>query len=172
MDKNQITTNDTASDQTTTGVDSNYDKSFSDQEFAMKAAEGGMMEVELGRVATSNAADAKVKSFGQMMVDDHTKANNELMAIAKVKKMTLPDKPGEAVSSHIREMSNMKGKAFDQHYIGMMVDDHQKDIDLFQMASEKASDPDLKAFATKTLPVLKKHYSAAESLKKSLGTQK
>lgn len=134
-------------------------------EFAVEAASGGMMEVELGRLAATNASDAEVKTFGQRMVDDHTKANNELKTLATTKNITLPSAPGEDHQKHITDLTALKGAEFDKKYMDMMVDDHEEDVKHFEDATKDAElDPDLKAFAQKTLPTLKSHLDMAKKI--------
>lgn len=128
-----------------------------DREFLMEAASGGMMEVQLGKLAQANASSAGVKEFGRMMVTDHTKANTELKVIAAKKNVTVPAAPAEKEQKHIDELKSKKGADFDKAYVEMMVDDHKEDISKFQDETTKGNDADVKAFATKTLPVLNKH---------------
>ncbi|MGV3502332.1 MAG: DUF4142 domain-containing protein [Adhaeribacter sp.] len=134
-------------------------------EFAVEAASGGMMEVELGRLAATNASDAEVKAFGQRMVDDHGKANEELKTLATAKNITLPSAPGEDHQKHITDLTALKGAEFDKKYIDMMVKDHEEDVKHFEDAAQDAElDADLKAFAQKTLPTLKSHLDMAKKI--------
>ena len=128
-----------------------------DRDFVMEAASGGLMEVTLGNLAKTNAASAQVKEFGAMMVTDHTKANNELKAVAAKKNITLPETPMEKQQKHIDELKTKKGADFDKAYVDLMVDDHKEDVSKFQDEANKGNDADVKAFAAKTLPVLQKH---------------
>lgn len=130
-------------------------------EFAMKAASGGMMEVELGNLAQQRALNSRVKAFGAMMVKDHSKAIDELKALAAQKNITLPDSLSDEHKRHVNELKKRQGADFDKQYMDMMVDDHEDDIDLFEDAS-KEKDADIKAFASKTLPVLRKHLDSAK----------
>jgi putative membrane protein len=133
-----------------------------DSTFAMKSAQGGMAEVELGNLAVQKASSQKVKQFGQQMVEDHTKANEELKTIAAGKGITLPSKidpPSQATQKHL---SMMTGAAFDRAYMEDMVKDHQKDVAEFQKEADSGTDPDLKAFAAKTLPTLQQHLKMAQ----------
>lgn len=139
-----------------------------DQQFMMEAANGGMMEVDLGNVAESNAASPKVKAFGKMMVTDHTKANNELKALAAKKNVTLPASPDEEHQGHINDMKGKKGADFDKAYVDMMVSDHETDVKKFEDESSNGKDADVKAFATKTLPVLKKHLTSIKEIQGSM----
>ena len=153
---------DTTAQRDTTATGSKSDKE--DQaEFMVKAASGGMMEVTLGNMAEKQAASPEVKAFGKMMVTDHTKANDEMKKLAAAKNITLPTAPGEEHQEHIDKMSKLKGADFDKHYMSMMVDDHQEDIEHFKEAAKADGyDADVKAFASKTLPVLEKHLDQAK----------
>ena len=128
-----------------------------DRDFLMDAAMGGMMEVELGRIAAQNGASAEVKQFGQRMVDDHSKANEELMTLATSKGITLPTTLDDKHKEHLTKFSSMSGADFDRAYGKEMLSDHRKDVSEFEKESTKGTDPDLKAFATKTLPTLLEH---------------
>ena len=146
----------------TSGINENDTASF-----MHKAAIGGMMEVELGRLAQQQAENSAVKEFGAMMVKDHTKANTELKAIATEKRVTLPNSYPADIKQHMDEMSKMTPKDFDKHYMKMMVEDHAKDINLFKMAA-KDNDATISAFATKTLPVLEGHQKRAKEINSTL----
>ena len=135
-----------------------------DRTFMMEAASGGMMEVELGRIASQSASHERVKSFGNMMVQDHTNANNELKALASGKNVMLPDSMMTKHREHLEMMRNKTGKEFDRAYMNMMVQDHNEDISKFQNASNTAQDADLKGFASKTRPVLQKHLDSAKAI--------
>lgn len=135
-----------------------------DKDFIMEAASGGLMEVELGRTASTNAASQKVKDFGKMMVTDHSKANTELKAIAGKKNVTIPATPAEKHQSHINELKAKNGADFDKAYVDMMVDDHKEDINKFEEEAKNGKDPDVKAFASKTLPVLQKHLKSIQAI--------
>jgi len=128
-----------------------------DHKFAMAAAMGGMMEVELGRLAAEKGASDEVRQFGQRMVDDHTKANEELMQLASSKGMTLPTAPDPKHASETQKLSALTGEKFDREYVKMMVKDHKKDVGEFQKEASRGADPDLKAFASRTLPTLQEH---------------
>lgn len=139
-----------------------------DTKFMMKAASGGMMEVELGQMAQQKAKSQKVKDFGAMMVRDHTQANNELKALAANKNVSLPAALVEEHQMHVNNMKEKTGADFDKAYMSMMVDDHQKDVSDFTNQSTGGNDAEVKAFAAKTLPVLQTHLNAAKSLNASV----
>lgn len=133
-----------------------------DTTFVTKAGQGGMAEVELGRLAVQKATNEKVKQFGQKMIDDHSKANEELKTLCSNKGMTGPSGMDSADESKKEKLSGMSGAAFDKAYMEDMVSDHKKDISEFQHEASKGTDPDVKAFATKTLPTLQAHLQLAE----------
>jgi putative membrane protein len=166
-DSSTSTTTDIKSDSPdATASSSGSDTSMTaDREFVMEAASGGLMEVELGKIAASNAASAKVKQFGTMMVTDHTKANTELKAVAATKNITVPTAPNEEHQKHIDELKAKKGAEFDKAYVDLMVEDHKEDVSKFENESKDGKDADVKAFATKTLPVLKKHLEHVQGIK-------
>lgn len=140
-----------------------------DQAFVLEAASGGMMEVELGRMAANQASNDEVKKFGQRMVDDHSKANNELSALAQKKNITLPaemGKKGQAAKDHL---STLNGEAFDKAYMQHMVADHTKDVRAFGRQSRTGKDPDIKAWAAQTLPTLQEHLKQAKQIASAVG---
>jgi putative membrane protein len=136
---------------------------LSDRRFLTEAAEGGMMEVELGKLAADKATDPDVKSFGQRMVDDHTKANDKIKQIAAEKGVTLPTELGVLDKHTLDKLQKESGSDFDRLYASTMVKDHKKDVSDFQHESKAAKDDDVKTFATHTLPTLKEHLKLAES---------
>ena len=146
----------------------NTDSLKDDKDFMIEAASGGLLEVELGKLAQTNASSAAVKSFGKMMITDHTKANSELTALAKAKNVTIPSVPGEDAQKHIDELKTKKGADFDKAYVDLMVDDHKEDIDEFQKAADDGKEPEVKAFASKTLPTLKEHLQKIQAIQSSM----
>lgn len=140
-------------------------------DFMVEAANGGMMEVQLGEIAQQNAMSQSVKNFGAMMVKDHGNANADLKTLASAKKVTLPAAVGGKHQQHITDLTQLKGSEFDAKYINMMVDDHKKDIDLFEDAAD-SEDADVKAFAAKTLPILKMHLDSAKAINDRLKNSK
>jgi putative membrane protein len=149
------------SNSNTSGGNSNMSqgsmKMTSDQKFAMEAAMGGMEEVEMGRVAAQKGASDEVRQFGQRMVDDHSKANQDLMQVASGKGMTLPTGMGSKQQADMQKLSGLSGDKFDKEYVKMMVKDHKKDVAEFQKESTGGMDADIKGFASRTLPTLQEH---------------
>ena len=131
--------------------------SSADTEFMNKAAQGGMMEVQLGQMAASKAQNADVKAFGQKMVEDHSNANTELKSVARQKNVTLPTEVSAKQKEDMEKLSKLSGAEFDKEYVKMMVEDHEKDVADFQKQADSGTDADVKSFAAKTLPTLKAH---------------
>ena len=135
--------------------------------FMKDAAMGGMAEVELGKLAQEKATNPRVKKFGEMMVQDHSAANNDLKSIAQQKNVMLPTDLGKH-KDHYEDLSKKTGADFDKAYMKMMVDDHQDDINDFEKCAENGTDPDVKTFASQKLPTLRKHLDSAKAINKSL----
>ena len=141
---------------------------FSDKHFLVKAAQGGMTEVQLGQIAQKNAQSSSVKEFGARMVADHSKADADLKALATEKGVTVPDKLDPKHQAMVDKLSAMSGNDFDKAYVNDMVEDHKKDVGEFQKASTSAQDPDVQAFASKTLTTVKSHLADVENIQKQL----
>jgi putative membrane protein len=135
----------------------------SDHTFVTKAAQGGLAEVKLGQLATQKASSSDVKAFGQQMVDDHSKANDELKQLASTKGITLPTDTDAKHQATYDRLSKLSGAEFDRAYMKDMVSDHKEDVSEFRTESQRGSDPDVKAWAAKTLPTLEHHLQMAES---------
>lgn len=139
-------------------------KNEDDHEFAVNVANAGMAEVKLGELATTNSMNPKVKDYGKMMVKDHGMANDELMALAAKKNITLPAAPDNDHQKTIADMMAKKGKDFDKDYIDGMVKGHEKVEKMMQDEIKDGKDADLKAFATKTLPTIQMHLQMVKSM--------
>ncbi len=137
-------------------------------DFATEAASGGMMEVQLGKLAEQKAQSKRVKDFGAMMVKDHTQANDELKAIAAKQNIVLPDSMSNDKMKNLDDLSKKTGNDFDKAYIDMMVDDHKEDINEFKDAAQNSPDSAIKAFAAKGVPVLQKHLDSVQAIQQSL----
>jgi len=149
----------------TSGTGSTAPLAPADQQFVTKAAEGGMFEVEIGKLAAEKAADANVKSFAQMLVDDHSAANDKLRQIASGHNVALPASLSDDQKKELDQLSKLSGAQFDKQFVKVVgIKDHHHDIAEFERASKSAQSPDVKDFATNALPTLKKHLAAAEKL--------
>lgn len=137
---------------------------FDDARFATEAANSGMTEVELSKLAQEKATDPQLKSFAAMMVKHHGKANDELMALAKSKNITLPATLNTESQKKHDELAAKTGADFDKAYAQVMVKDHKETVDLFEDGIKNLKDPDLKAFVDKTLPTVKMHLEAIQKI--------
>ena len=142
--------------------------SSSDADFIKEAAQGGMMEVQLGKAARDKASNERVKEFGRRMEQDHSKANNELKKLASDKGVKLESELDSKHKSDVDQLTKLSGDEFDRQYMQAMVKDHKEDVSKFQSESQKAKDPDVKKFASQTLPTLKQHLQLAETTDKDL----
>lgn len=133
-----------------------------DTKFAVKAANGGLMEVQLGKLAQTKGTSPKVIEFAKMMVEDHSKANKELMAIAGAKTITLPAILDNKTQKDYNDLAKLNKGEFDKAYTDYMVKDHKEDIDAFEKEAKDGKVAELKAFAAKTVPILKHHLEMAK----------
>lgn len=137
--------------------------SDSDRQFIMKAAAGGKEEVELGRLAAARASNPDVKSFGSRMMQDHSKAGDELTQLASRLGVSTAGQEDPTQKEPYARLSKLKGAEFDRAYMTDMVKDHVEDVSEFERYSNTAENPDLKAWASKTLPTLREHLQSARS---------
>jgi putative membrane protein len=133
-----------------------------DLEFAKKAAEGGLMEVQFGELAQEQAKDEQVVQFGARMVQDHGQANEKLKAIAEQKGIQLPQELPEDAQQKYEELQQLSDSEFDKAYMDEMVKDHEEDVEAFEQQAQSGEDPDLRAFAEETLPTLREHLELAK----------
>lgn len=160
--------NDTASNTAVMQDNNAGGGSEKDEDFIKEAASGGLMEVELGRYAQQNAQNPRVRNFGAMMVRDHSQANEELKAILTQKNLTVPAAMEDNHRNKMNDIQKKTGADFDKEYMGEMVDDHEKDVDRFKRYAENGNDPELKAFAAKTLPILLMHQDSAKKIRDAI----
>ena len=140
-----------------------------DSAFYKNAAEGGMAEVELGKLAQEKSSSQGVKDFGAMMVSDHSAANEKLKGIAATKGVNLPTSPSMGQVATKTKLEVLSGSAFDKSYIKGMIKDHEEDIKEFQKEAASGRDPDAKAFAKASLPMLRAHLKKIQSIAASAG---
>jgi putative membrane protein len=133
-----------------------------DSTFVMKMANGGMAEVELGKLAVKNGGSQDVKSLGQRMIDDHSKAGDELKAIAERKNIAWPTQLDAKDKALHDKLAALNGDAFDRAYLNAMLSDHKKDAAELRTESKSGKDPDVKAWAAKTLPTVEDHLKQFE----------
>jgi putative membrane protein len=133
-----------------------------DDQFAKKAAEGGMAEIEFGKLAVQRSSNPDVKAFGQRMVGDHTKAGDQLKNVAAHESLVLPTEIDAKDKAELARLSKLWGAAFDKAYMTHMVSDHKKDVADFQKEANKGKDDAIRNFAQQTLPTLQDHLKQAE----------
>jgi len=141
--------------------------SSADRNFATKAAQIGLAEVQTGELAKSKAATDQTKQYGEHMVTDHTKANDELKRIAGDKQMSLPSAPAAKDQATLKRLQGLSGAAFDRAYLDSQIAGHKEAISAFQAEAKSGKDPDLKSFATATLPELQEHLKMATDASKT-----
>ena len=136
-----------------------------DQAFLTRAAADGSAEVALGQLALQKSASPQTRQLAQHIVADHTKANEQLVTLARQKQITVAPEPDATAKQKLDKLQKLDGDAFDRAYTQTMVKDHQQAIALFTKASTGANDNDVKQFAVQTLPVLKDHLQMARQLR-------
>jgi putative membrane protein len=146
-------------------------KALSDNEFVTKAASSGLAEVAIGKLGQEKAKNADVKKFAERVVTDHSKANEELIRIAKDSGITVPDKPSTDHEQHVKHFSEGSARDFDKAFVNHMVQSHTKGVDLFTKGSKELTNEKLRGFAEKTLPTLKEHLEIAKKLQGQLGRE-
>ena len=139
-----------------------------DAEFAIEAADAGMMEVQAGTLALTKGSSAKVKEFAKMMVDDHTKANEELETLATGKNITLPSSISDKHKRKYDDLAEKSGTEFDKAYVELMVKDHKDAVDMFKKAADDCEDQQIKSWAAEKIPTLEHHLSTAENMEKEI----
>jgi putative membrane protein len=135
-----------------------------DAQFARKAGEGGLEEVQLGKLAQQNGQSQAVKDFGERMVRDHSQANDQLKQVASQENIRVPRALRGQAQTTYTQLSSLNGAAFDQAYARDMIRDHEKDIAEFKQEANSGSDPNLKNFAAQTLPTLEEHLKLAREM--------
>jgi putative membrane protein len=140
-----------------------------DSAFVQEAASGGLLEVRLGRLAQQKASSPAVKQFGRRMVADHSKANQQLKAVARQGGIALPRKLAPEEQQAAAKLSGMSGPAFDKAYMSLMVQDHTQDVQKFQQASKSASSEPVRQFTSQTVPILEQHLTEAKQVAAQVG---
>jgi len=152
-------------------ADKDNAKDSKDGKFLTEAAKGGIMGVELGRLAVTNGQNDAVKKFGQRMIDDHSKANDEARQLMAMGNITWPNDLNMKQRHEVDKLSKRMGADFDHEYIEMMLKDHRKDISEFEKEAKNGDDAAVKDFAEKTLPVLREHLAMAKDAAGQVGVK-
>lgn len=154
--------------QASTGAGGTGPLSASDQKMLKTMALNNLAEIEAGRMAQSKTQSEEVRSFAQRMIDDHTKALEDVRQLAQARGVSLPTELDRANKRKADRMASLSGEAFDRAYMAQAgVDDHKKNHALLQQAQTRAKDPDVKALAARTLPIVHEHLNSAQQLHKN-----
>lgn len=141
-----------------------------DEKFVKEAAMGGLAEVQLGKLAEEKASSPAVKQFAQRMVQDHTKANDQLKQVAGKEGVAVPSSLDSKHQKRVDKLSKLSGSEFDKAYIKDQLKDHKNDVSDFKDEANYGTKPGVKNFASETLPTLEQHLSMVKALQKSGGT--
>ena len=140
---------------------------WGDKRFVTKAADSGQAEVAIAQLAAQKATNPDVRQFAQQMVDQHTQVNSQLMSIASSKNVKV-DQDDTTKDRTYKRLSNASGNDFDREFVEHMVDEHEKDIKLFEKAANNAKDSEIRQFASSTLPHLREHLTQVQQLQRSI----
>ena len=143
-----------------------------DERFVKKAAQDGVAEVEMAKIAEQRATDPEVKQLAQRIEQDHEKANEELKQLASQKGISVPDQPDRGHQKRSKTLSQLSGSDFDKSYIKEMVKDHKKDVKEFQKEATKGKDADLKNWASRKVDTLRQHLQLAQNIQARLQSAK
>jgi putative membrane protein len=144
---------------------------LTDNDFVANCWTCGIFEVEAGKLAANNAADAEVKKFAEKMVAHHSRTNEDLKAAAKVANIPLPAKLTEEQQRDLEKLRTLKGADFDRAYIAHVVKKHEDGEKMLNKASKELKDPVLKGFAVKLLPTIQEHLKQARQINDRLSKQ-
>jgi putative membrane protein len=140
-----------------------------DQSFFKRAAEGGIAEVEAGKLAESKGSSQAVKDFGAMMVKDHTEANTKLKGIASTKNVDLPTSSSARQMATKAKLEVLTGETFDKSYIKGQITAHQQTAALLKKEIASGKDADAKGFAKEILPTVQMHLKKIREIAASAG---
>lgn len=152
---------DIAEEQNEENLDNKMEK---DADFAVEAAEDGILEVRLAQLAETNATSSEVKTFAKNILADHNRANEELKALALQKNIALPATMGDRCQRKYDRIADKNGREFDESFSEYMVKDHKDAIDKYKKEAEKGNDPDLRDWASRKVASLEHHLTMAEDL--------
>jgi len=141
-------------------------KTVPDSKFMTYAARDGLFHVEAGKLAAEKGSTEGVKKFGQHAVEHHSQINEELMKLASTKGVTLPKKMSKREQEDLDKLAILSGPDFDKAYLKMEITHHSKDLSVFQKEAKDGKDPDVKAWAAKTVATIEEHLEMARGLSK------
>jgi len=136
--------------------------SASDQQFITETVQGNMTEVRLGKMAFDRSQSETVKSFGERLVTDHSRSNEQLKEIAAAKHVELPQQLSATEEARVTKLEGLSGAEFDRLFMAEMREEHRRDLARFETVARTSTDPELQEFAQRTLPTLREHVALAE----------
>jgi putative membrane protein len=160
-----------------------------DTAFVQQALTSGTEEVALAKLAAEKSQNEQIKQFAQMLVSDHTAVNEQLQLLAQRNGATPAPRdgskrggtetsppaaqPGAAPSSpKAQQLAKLSGSEFDKEFLSIVVEGHEKSVELYSTESEKGTNPAAKKLATETLPKIKEHLQQAKSLQQQVMEKK
>jgi putative membrane protein len=143
--------------------------SESDRQFVTEMSSGNLAEAQLGNLAAQKAASSDVKQFAERMVDDHSRANNELQQLVSGKGLSLPQEVGSQHQAVIDQLSKLSGREFDRAYVSEMIRKHEMTVTKLESAAQQSNDADLKAWVMKILPTVREHLQMAQEIAGKIG---
>jgi putative membrane protein len=145
--------------------------SKAERKFLSKAAQSGMAEVQLGKLALDKASSEAVKRIGETLVEHHSSANGEVQQIAAAAGVTLPHEAGGKHKSAVKRLSKLSGEEFDREFLRYQLRHHREDFRQFEEAATKTENPEVKEFASSTLPTLREHQAMIGQAAKAAGVE-
>ena len=139
-----------------------------DVAFAIRAMQSGLAEILLGKLAASKSSNAELKAFGQQMVDDHTRATDQLTALARERVIRLPVTITAKNAALYQKLNTLSGLAFDRTYAKSMIKDHEEALKDLKKEIKKGSDPKIQQFASNAEPVIEAHLSNIKNIESKL----
>jgi putative membrane protein len=139
-------------------------KALTDEQFVKEASAGGLAEVSLGMLAGQRASNPAVRQFGQRMVQDHTRANRDLLRLADQKRWAVAREMDQKARELQDKLVRLQGADFDREYMEAMVKDHEHDASVFKDETKNAKDNDLRRWVDQTTPVIEEHLKLARQI--------
>jgi putative membrane protein len=145
--------------------------SNADKAFMRMAAEANMTEAHIGQMAESQGSGSQVKDFGQKLTHDHTDAYQQLAEVAAKTGSSIPKGIDVRKISVVEQLMKAKGVQFDRQFVQDEIRDHEKALAEFKREAQHGQDPEVKAYASKMIPVLEDHLHEAQALAKPTKTR-
>jgi putative membrane protein len=145
------------------------EQKLADKDFIAKAGSTGQLQVKASELAVQKSTNTDLRSYAQQMIKDHTKANQELTTLLTRQGQAAPVAMDPSDTETLDRLSKLQSYDFDKAYGEVQLRTHERAVALFQQASKECEDPDLKAWAAKTLPTLREHLQMAQRIFRKIG---